>query len=160
LLARWARCSSVGSLGIVGSGSQRSGGGIAFSGDGFLSIGLLGVATTAAGATTTAATAATSRLAATSTTLFTLGVLVVGGSRCSRSSRFRLARKLDRNLAVEDGLSVQVVDGTLGLGRSGHVNKGVSNRTGGARVGGDGGCLTITRTISHSLLFTNTILFR
>jgi hypothetical protein len=141
LLARWAS-RSIGRLGVVGGSSQRSSSGITFSGN-FLSVGLLAVATTTAGTTTTATATATSGLTATGTTLFALGVLVVHGGRRSRRGRLRLSRKLDGNLAVENSLAVEVVDGTLGLGRSGHVNKGVSNRAGGARVGGDGGCLTV-----------------
>jgi hypothetical protein len=61
------------------------------------------------------------------------------------SSRLRLAGELDRDLAVKNGLAVQLLDGTVGLGGGGNVNKGVADGAGGARVGGDGGGLTVRR---------------
>lgn len=50
-----------------------------------------------------------------------------------------LASKLDGDLAVENRLSIQLGDGTIGLGRSGEVDEGIANGAGGARVGRDGG---------------------
>ena len=64
-------------------------------------------ATTARTATTSAATTTTTSRAAAAGGLSTLGALL---------GRFGLAGKLNRNLAVEDGLAVQLVDGALGLG--------------------------------------------
>ena len=49
----------------------------------------------------------------------------------------RLARKLDGNLAVKDGLSVELRNGALSLGRSREVNKGVTDGTRGAGVDRD-----------------------
>jgi len=97
--------------------------------------GLTLLATAAASSTaTTATTAAAGGLAAAGSALTALGDL---------SSRLRLAGKLDGDLAVEDGLAVQLLDGAIGLGRGGHVNEGVADRASGARVGGDGGGLTV-----------------
>jgi hypothetical protein len=56
--------------------------------------------------------------------------------------RLRLACKLDRNLAVEDGLAIELLDGTLGFGWGRDVDEGVTNGTGSARVGWDGRSLT------------------
>jgi hypothetical protein len=55
------------------------------------------------------------------------------------------AGKLDRDLAVEDGLAVQLSDGTLGLGRSREGNEGVADGARGAGVGGDGRGLAVQR---------------
>jgi hypothetical protein len=94
------------------------------------------LATTAASGTAATATAATaSGLAATGSALTTLS----GGL----GSRLRLAGKLDGDLAVKDGLAVQLLDGAVGLGRGGNVNEGVADRAGGARVGGYRGGLTV-----------------
>lgn len=48
------------------------------------------------------------------------------------------AGELDGDLAVEDGLSVQLGDGTLGLSRSGEGDEGISDGARGAGVGWDG----------------------
>ena len=50
-----------------------------------------------------------------------------------------LAGALDRNLTVENGLAIQLLDGTVGLRGGGNVNKGVSDRASGVRVDGDTG---------------------
>jgi hypothetical protein len=101
--------------------------------------GLTLLATTAASSTATTATAATAGgLATTGSALTALGDL---------SSRLRLAGELDRDLAVKNGLAVQLLDGTVGLGGGGNVNKGVADGAGGARVGGDGGGLTVRRNV-------------
>ena len=48
------------------------------------------------------------------------------------------AGKLDRDLALEDSLAVELSNGALGLGGSGEGDEGVADRAGCARVGGDG----------------------
>jgi len=93
-------------------------------------------ATTASTATATAATTTTAGGATAASGL---------GSLVTLLGRLGLAGELDRNLAVEDGLAVQLADGALGLRGSRDVNEGVANRTSGARVGGDGSCLTVAR---------------
>ena len=55
----------------------------------------------------------------------------------SFSGRLGLAGKLHGDLAIQDGLTVQLVDGTLGLRRGGDVNEGVADWASRARVGGD-----------------------
>lgn len=52
------------------------------------------------------------------------------------------ASKLDRDLALEDGLAVKLSDGALGLGGGGESHEGVADGARGARVGGDGDGLT------------------
>jgi hypothetical protein len=52
---------------------------------------------------------------------------------------FGLASELDGNLAVKDGLAVQLLNGALGLVGGGQVDEGIANGTSGARVGGDRG---------------------
>lgn len=51
----------------------------------------------------------------------------------------RLARKLDRDLAVEDILAVELLNSALGLVGCGEVHEGVANGAGRAWVGRDGG---------------------
>lgn len=51
--------------------------------------------------------------------------------------RLRLAGKLNRDLAVKDGLAVEIVDGALGLGWGRDIDEGVANWASGARVGRD-----------------------
>lgn len=48
------------------------------------------------------------------------------------------ASKLDRDLALEDGLAVKLSNGAFGFGGRGEGHEGVTDRAGGARVGGDG----------------------
>lgn len=55
-----------------------------------------------------------------------LGVLLGGAS------------KLDRDLALKDGLAVELSDGTLGLGGGGESHEGVADGARSARVSGDG----------------------
>jgi hypothetical protein len=90
-------------------------------------------ATTSSTATATAATTTTASGAATTGRLGTL-VTLLGG--------LGLASELDRDLAVKDGLAVQLTDGTLGLRGGRDVNEGVTNGASGAGVGGDGSGLT------------------
>lgn len=127
--------------GNVGRGAV--GGSLALAVDSALSS-LALLATAAASCTATTATAtATSGLATTGSALTTLGGL---------SGRLGLAGKLDGDLAVEDGLAVQLLDGTVGLGGGGHVNEGVADRAGGARVGGDGGGLAVKHVLVATAL--------
>jgi hypothetical protein len=135
---------------LVGSLSERKdltgnvgrsavGGSLGLAIDGALSS-LTLLATTAASSTATTTTATTAgRLAATGRTLTTLS----SGLR----SGLGLAGELDGNLAVKDGLAVQLLDGAVGLGGGGDVNEGVADRAGGARVGGDRGSLTAERVL-------------
>lgn len=103
--------------------------------------GSFALASTAAASSTTTTTTATATttggLATTRSTLSALGTL---------SSGLRLAGKLDGDLAVEDGLAVQLLNGAVGLGGGRDVDKSVADRAGGARVGGDGGGLTARLT--------------
>lgn len=140
LLAGGGGKSLVGGLGkrsdLAGNvGGSAVGGSLGLAVDSTLSS-LTLLATTAASSTATTATATTAgRLATAGSALTTLS----GGL----GSRLRLAGELDGNLAVKDGLAVQLLDGAVGLGGSGHVNEGVADRAGGARVGGDRGGLTV-----------------
>jgi hypothetical protein len=93
-------------------------------------------ATTTSTATATAATTATTSGAATASRL---------GSLVTLLGRLGLASELDRDLAVKDGLAVQLTDGTLGLRGGRDVNEGVANGTSGAGVGGDGSGLTAVK---------------
>jgi len=90
-------------------------------------------ATSTASATTAATSTAASRRAAALLALFSLRCTALGGC----PGRLRLASELDRDLAVEDVLTVQLVDGTLSLGRRGDVNESVPYRAVGAWVCGD-----------------------
>ena len=49
----------------------------------------------------------------------------------------RSAGQLDRHLALEDSLAIQLGNGTLSLRRSGQSDKGISNGTRGTGIGGD-----------------------
>ncbi len=86
--------------------------------------------TTSTSATATARTAATaSRLAA--ACAFTTGTL---SSTLALLVRLGLASELDGNLALKDLLARELSDGTLSLAGSREVDKGVTDRTVGARV--------------------------
>ena len=52
-----------------------------------------------------------------------------------------LASELDGDLAVEDGLAVELGNGALGLRGRGEIDEGVAAGAGGAGVGRDGGGL-------------------
>jgi hypothetical protein len=60
------------------------------------------------------------------------------------------AGQLDRDLAVEDGLAVELGDGTLGLGRGRERNEGVADRARGAGVGGDGCGLAVCNVLARA----------
>lgn len=51
------------------------------------------------------------------------------------------ASELDGDLALENGLAVQLSNGALGLSWGGESNEGIADGAGGARVSGDGGGL-------------------
>jgi hypothetical protein len=55
----------------------------------------------------------------------------------SFSGWFGLAGKLNGDLAIQDGLAVQLVDRAVCLRRRGDVHEGVADWTSGARVGWD-----------------------
>lgn len=93
-------------------------------------------ATTASTATTTAATTATTGGATAASRFGGLGTLL---------GRLGLASELDGNLAVKDGLAIQLTDGTLSLRGGRDVNKGVTDGTSGAGVGGNGSSLTVAK---------------
>ena len=99
-------------------------------------------ATTTRAATTATTTATTAGGAAAASGL---------GSLVALLGRFGLAGKLNRNLTVEDGLAVQFTDGTLSLSGGRDVNEGVADRTGGARVGGDGSGLAACKVSTGKL---------
>jgi hypothetical protein len=66
------------------------------------------------------------------------GVIISLSTACGPLGvSFRLARKLDRNLALEDGLSVELCNGTLRLRRSREINKGVTDGASSARIDRD-----------------------
>jgi hypothetical protein len=52
-------------------------------------------------------------------------------------------RELDGDLAVKDGLAVELGDGAVGLGWRRQSDEGVADGTRGARVGGDGRGLAV-----------------
>ena len=116
-------------------GSSAVGGSVSLAVDSTLSSLTLLAATAASSTATTATTATAGRLATTGSTLTTLG----GGL----GSGLGLAGELDGNLAVKDGLAVQLLDSAVGLRGGGDVNEGVADRASGARVGGDRGGLTV-----------------
>lgn len=93
-------------------------------------------ATTASTTTTTAATTATTGGATTASRF---------GSLVTLLGRLGLASELDGNLAVKDGLAIQLTDGALSLRGGRDINKGVTDRTSGAGVGGDGSSLTVAK---------------
>jgi hypothetical protein len=91
---------------------------------------------TAATSTTSTSTTATARTTATASRLaaacaFTTGTL---SSTLALLVRLGLASELDGNLALKDLLARQLSDGTLSLAGSREVDKGVTDRTVGARV--------------------------
>lgn len=98
-------------------------------------------------ATTGAATAAT----ATATTAGggTAAMLGAAGTLCTTARALgvglRSASKLDGNLAVKDGLAVELSDRTLCLGGRRQRDEGVSDGARGARVGGDSDGLAVQR---------------
>ncbi len=89
--------------------------------------------TSTARATAAATSTATRRRATALLALFSLCCTTLGGC----PGRLRLASELDRDLAVEDVLTVQLVDGTFGLRRRGDVDESIAYRAVGAWVGGD-----------------------
>lgn len=90
--------------------------------------------TSSAGATTTTTTASASTPSRSSATRsLSTGTLSVGALGLLTSG-LRLASQLDGNLALKDLLARELLDGALGLSRSGEVDKGVTDRAIGARV--------------------------
>lgn len=98
-------------------------------------------ATTTSSTTATATTAATSPGGSTATVLSTASTLRAATRALSVS--LRSAGKLDRDLALENSLSVQLGDGALSLGRRRERNEGISDWARGARVGGNGDGLAV-----------------
>ena len=107
----------------------------------------------------TAITASTSAAASTATTrwLTLIALLSILSLRTACSSTFGLlgvllglARKLDRDLAIEDLLARELSDGTLSLAWGREVDKGIAYRAVGARVLWDRGGFTERRRMSAS----------
>jgi hypothetical protein len=86
--------------------------------------------TTSTAATATAATTAGSAAAGALRTR----TLAVGTLNSLLASRLGLASELNGDLALEDLLAGELLDGTLSLGRSGEVDESVADRAVGARV--------------------------
>lgn len=95
-----------------------------------------GAATASAASTTTTATTAATARSTAARTFRTLTLAV--GTLGLLTSRLRLAGKLDRDLALENLLAGELLDGTLGLSGSREVDEGVTDRTVGAGVLWDG----------------------
>jgi hypothetical protein len=77
------------------------------------------------------------------------GVIISLSTACSPLGvSLRLARKLDRNLAFEDGLSVELCNGALRFRRSREVNKGVTDGTSGSGVDRDRDRFAGSKTIN------------
>ncbi len=90
-------------------------------------------ATATASPTATAGGLAAASALSTALDVGTLGLLVGLG----------LASELDRDLALKDLLARELGDSTVGLGGSGKVDKGVTDRAVGPRVLRDGNRLTV-----------------
>lgn len=93
--------------------------------------------TSAAASTATASTAtATTAGGRAATVLGAVGAL--GSAAGTLGMLLRSAGELDRDLALENGLAIQLLDGALGLRGRRQSHEGVANGAVGARVGGDG----------------------
>lgn len=125
--------------GLVGGGSQWVGSSSITVGGSLALLTALASATASTSSTATTASAATGGVA-TAGAISVLAALSVGSS-----GRLGFASELNRHLAVENGLSVEVLDGALGLGRGGYVNEGVTDGASGAWVGRDGGGLAVVK---------------
>jgi hypothetical protein len=98
--------------------------------------------------TSSTATSATATSAATTTSRRSAARTISTGVAISRSFHllaggFRLASKLNRDLALKNFLARELGDSTLSLGRSGEVDKGVANGAVGAGVLWDRDRLTV-----------------
>lgn len=101
-------------------------------------------------ATTTAETATTATTTTAATAGSPLAALVAAGTLTTTHStlrlglrRLRLASNLDRDLALQDLLARQLLDGLLGLMGSGQVDERIANRAVGAGVHRNGGAFTV-----------------
>lgn len=88
-------------------------------------------------ATTATATTATATASSTAATALSTGSVAVG-SFSLLASGLGLASELDRDLALEDLLAGELLNGALSLGGGREVDEGVANGTVGAGVLGDG----------------------
>ena len=102
-----------------------------------------GTATAGSTSTTTTATGAAASRSAAAGAVGTLTLSV--GSLGLLAGRLGLASELDRNLALEDLLAGEFLNGTFGLGGGREVDEGVADRAVGARVLGDRNGLTVAR---------------
>lgn len=88
--------------------------------------------------TTSTATSATSRTSTTATTPTTAGIaparLAVGSRFGSCGRLIRLARQLHGDLAVKNGLAIELAQRALSLRGSRDIDKGVADWASGARV--------------------------
>jgi len=91
-------------------------------------------ASTASAATTSTAAAASASGSAAASAVGSALSTAAGALGVSLGS----AGELDRDLALENGLSVQLGNGALGLGGGRESDESVANGAGGAGVGGDG----------------------
>lgn len=102
-------------------------------------VGALAIASGSTATTTTAGTATTGAVATTG---------LAGGAFTSRdgtlSLNFWATSKLDGDLALEDGLAVELGDGTLGLRGSGEIDEGVADGAAGTGVDRDGDGFTVS----------------
>ena len=96
-------------------------------------------ASTSATATATTRSTAAGALATRSLTVGSLGLL---------TSRLRLASKLNRDLALEDLLAGELLDGALSLAGGREVDESVADGAVGAGVLGDGNRLTAREMLS------------
>lgn len=78
-----------------------------------------------------------------------------GSARSRGSSGQGLVGVLNRDLAIQDGLAIELMDGALCLGGRRHVNERVSNRAGSVRVSRDVSVLTGYESQSQALLLTS-----
>jgi hypothetical protein len=102
-------------------------------------------------ASSTAATATTATTSTGGSTATSLASVALGSAAGALSVGLGSAGKLDGDLAVEDGLAVELSNGTLGLGWGREGNEGIADGARGARVGGDGRGLAVRR-VSFTLL--------
>lgn len=136
---------ALGSIGDIGqrvnllSGSSIGSRSLSICRGGLGSLALLSILALTTGTTGTSAVASTTATTATtrSAAASALGASTLG-SLSLLTSRLGLAGKLNGNLALENLLAGELLDGTLGLGGSREVDEGVANRTVGTGVLGDG----------------------
>lgn len=107
------------------------------------------VPSTGSASTTATATSTTASRLSAAATLGTLGsVTSAHGTLGLLAGWLRLASKLNGDLALKDFLSGELSDGALGLAGCREIDKGVADWAIGAWVLGDGGRLTVGKSVS------------